>query len=70
MGKWFRRLFAVLMALTISLQYVAAGAQAFSSTTEDSSGNSLKLESVKATDSSNSTNDFTLKVHVTADSNS
>ncbi|SYV98940.1 putative cell surface protein [Oenococcus oeni] len=70
MNKWFRRLFAVLMALIISLQYVAAGAQAFSSTTEDSSGNSLKLESVKAVDSSTSTNEFTLKIHVTADSDS
>ncbi len=70
MNKWFRRLFAVLMALVISLQYVAAGAQAFSSTTEDSSGNSLKLESVKAADSSTSTNEFTLKIHVTADSDS
>ncbi|WP_143806647.1 SpaA isopeptide-forming pilin-related protein [Oenococcus oeni] len=70
MGKWFRRLFAVLMALTISLQYVAAGAQAFSSTTQDSSGNSLKLESVKAANNSTGTNDFTLKIHVTADSDS
>ncbi len=70
MGKWFRRLFAVLMALTISLQYVAAGAQAFSSTTQDSSGNSLKLESVKAADNSTGTNDFTLKIHVTANSDS
>ncbi|MHA5104603.1 Ig-like domain-containing protein [Oenococcus oeni] len=58
------------MALVISLQYVAAGAQVFSSTTEDSSGNSLKLESVKAADSSTSTNEFTLKIHVTADSDS
>ncbi|MHA5109748.1 SpaA isopeptide-forming pilin-related protein [Oenococcus oeni] len=70
MNKWFRRLSAVLMALVISLQYVAAGAQVFSSTTEDSSGNSLKLESVKAADSSTSTNEFTLKIHVTADSDS
>ncbi|MDN6900642.1 SpaA isopeptide-forming pilin-related protein [Oenococcus sicerae] len=64
MNKMFQRLYAILMALVISFQYVGIGAQAVSATTSDSSDNSIHLTSLSPV--SGSTNEFTLKVHVTA----
>ncbi|QAS69346.1 hypothetical protein DLJ48_01810 [Oenococcus sicerae] len=68
MNKMFQRLYAILMALVISFQYVGIGAQAVSATTSDSSDNSIHLTSLLPV--SGSTNEFTLKVHVTATTDS
>ncbi|MFT8324385.1 SpaA isopeptide-forming pilin-related protein [Oenococcus sicerae] len=68
MNKMFQRLYAILMALVISFQYVGIGAQAVSATTSDSSDNSIHLTSLSPV--SGSTNEFTLKVHVTATTDS